>query len=130
MPTYWQPTQSYIPDSASDQEKAKREVKTWAELQPMTYDYLNQKIDMFDDNYPLEILTKPLLLLLIVVTIIIIIVLVLMAIKWWKSRKGVKEIKGWAKFAMEELVKLKPSRDSGNPLTQFKEESTEPVNPV
>ena len=94
----------------------------------MTYHYLNQKIDMFDHKYPLEIPTKPLLLLLIVVTIIIITVLVLIAIKWWKSRKGVKEIKGWAKFAMEELVKLKPSCDSGNPLTQFKEELTEPAN--
>ena len=96
----------------------------------MTYDYLNQKIDMFDDKYPLEILTKPLLLLLIVVTIIIITVLIMMAIKWWKSRKGVKEIKGWAKFVMEELVKLKPSCDTGNPLMKLKKESTEPVNPI
>ena len=113
-----------------DKENAKREVKMWAELQPMTYDNLNQKIDMFDDNYPLEIPTKPLLLLLIVVTLIIVIVLVLMVIKWWKSRKGVKQIKGWAKFAMEELVKLKPSHDSGKPLTEFKEEPIQPTNPV
>ena len=38
----------------------------------------------------------------------------MMAIKWWKSRKGVKDIKGWAKFAMEELVKLKPSHDTAD----------------
>ena len=105
-------------------------MKTWAELQPMTYDYLNQKIDMCDDKYPLEIPTKPLLLLLTIVTIVIVTVLIIMAIKWWKSRKGVKEIKGWAKFAMEELVKLKPSRDTGNPLMRTKKESTEPADPI
>ena len=93
-----------------------------AELQPMTYDFLNQKIDMFDDNYPLEIPTKPLLVLLIIVTIIIIAVLMAMAIKWWKNRKGIKEIKGWAKFAMEELVKLKPSHDTDSPLMRNKRE--------
>ena len=111
-----------------DKEKAKREVKTWAELQPMTYDFLNQKIDMFDDNYPLEIPTKPLLVLLIIVTIIIIAVLIAMAIKWWKNRKGIKEIKGWAKFAMEELVKLKPSHDTGSPLMRNKRELPEPTD--
>ena len=111
-----------------DKEKAKREVKTWAELQPMTYDFLNQKIDMFDDNYPLEIPTKPLLVLLIIVTIIIIVVLTAMAIKWWKNRKGIKEIKGWAKFAMEELVKLKPSHDTGSPLMRNKREPPEPTD--
>ena len=110
-----------------DKDKAKREVKTWAELQPMTYDFLNQKIDMFDDDYPLEIPTKSLLVLLIIVTISIIAVLIAMAIKWWKNRKGIKEIKGWAKFAMEELVKLKPSRDSGNPLTRNRRELPEPT---
>ena len=111
-----------------DKEKAKREVKTLAELQPMTYDFLNQKIDMFDDNYPLEIPTKPLLVLLIIVTIIIVAVLIAMAIKWWKNRKGIKEIKGWAKFAMEELVKLKPSHDTGNPLMRNKSEPPEPTD--
>ena len=111
-----------------DKEKVRREVKTWAELQPMTYDFLNQKIDMFDDNYPLEILTKPLLVLLIIVTIIIIAVLIAMAIEWWKNRKGIKEIKEWAKFAMEELVKLKPSHDTGNPLTRNRREPPEPTD--
>ena len=111
-----------------DKEKARREVKTWAELQPMTYDFLNQKIDMFDENYPLEIPTKPLLVLLIIVTIIIIAVLIAMAIKWWKNRKGIKEMKGWAKFAMEELVKLKPSCDTGNPLMRNRREPPEPTD--
>ena len=110
-----------------DKEKAKGEVKTWAELQPITYDFLNQKIDMFDDNYPLEILTKPLLVLLIIVTIIIIAVLIAMALKWWQNKKGIKEIKGWAKFAMEELVKLKPSRDTGSPLMRNQREPPEPT---
>ena len=58
-----------------DREDAMKLVKTWAELQPMTYDYLNEKIDTFEDNYPLEIESKPLLLLLIVVTMVIIIVM-------------------------------------------------------
>ena len=83
---------------------------------------------MFDDNYPLEIPTKPLLVLLIIVTISIIAVLIAMAIKWWKNRKGIKEIKGWAKFAMEELVKLKPSRDASSPLTRNKREPPEPTD--
>ena len=113
-----------------DKEKAKKEVKTWAELQPMTYKYLNQKIDMFDDKYPLEMPTKSLLLLLIVVTLIIVIVLILMAIKWWKSRKGVKQIKGWAKFTMEELAKLKLTHDAGNPLAKIRKESTGPADSV
>ena len=113
-----------------DKENAKKEVKTWAELQPKTYEYLNQKIDTFDDSYPLEIPTKPLLLLLITITLVIVMVLVLMVIKWWKGRKGLKEIKGWAKFAMEEPVKLKPSCDSGNPPTEFREEPTTHTNLV
>ena len=83
---------------------------------------------MFDDNYPLEIPTKPLLVLLIIVTIIIIAVLIAMAIKWWKNRKGIKEIKGWAKFAMEELVKLKPLHDTGSPLTRNKREPPQPTD--
>ena len=83
---------------------------------------------MFDDNYPLEIPTKSLLVLLIIVTVIIIAVLIAMAIKWWKNRKGIKEIKGWAKFAMEELVKLKPSCDTGSPLTRSKRELPEPTD--
>ena len=75
-------------------EKAKKEVQKWAELQPMTMEYLGQKLDLIDtEKYPLEFPTKALLLMLIVVTLVILIGLSIAFVKWWKGRKGSKEIK-------------------------------------
>ena len=55
-------------------EEARKEVQKWAELQPMTMEYLGQKLDLIDtEKYPFELPTKALLLLLIIVTLIIII---------------------------------------------------------
>ena len=87
-------------------EEAKKEVSTWAELQPMTYEYLNQKIDKIDYRYPFELLTKALLLTLIIVTLIVVIVLVIACIKWWKGRKNLKQIKAITKmFPAGEMIK-------------------------
>ena len=59
-------------------EEAKKEVQKWAELQPMTIEYLGQKLDLIDtEKYPLELPTKALLLMLVGITLVIIIVLVI-----------------------------------------------------
>ena len=87
-------------------EEAKKEVPTWAELQPMTYEYLNQKIDEIDYRYPFELPTKALLLTLIIVTMIVVIVMVVACIKWWKGRKNLKQIKAIIKmFPAGEMIK-------------------------
>ena len=50
-------------------EEARKEVQKWAELQPMTMEYLGQKLDLIDtEKYLFELPTKALLLLLIIVT--------------------------------------------------------------
>ena len=80
-------------------EEARKEVQKWAELQPMTMEYLGQKLDLIDtENYPFELPTKALLLLLIIVTLIIVIGLAIALVKWWKGRKGSKEIKNMIKL--------------------------------
>ena len=80
-------------------EEASKEVQKWAELQPMTMEYLGQKLDLIDtENYPFELPTKALLLLLIIVTLIIVTGLVIALVKWWKGRKGSKEIKNMLKL--------------------------------
>ena len=80
-------------------EEARKEVQKWAELQPMTMEYLGQKLDLIDtENYPFELPTKALLLLLIIVTLIIVTGLVIALVKWWKGRKGSREIKNMLKL--------------------------------
>ena len=80
-------------------EEARKEVQKWAELQPMTMEYLGQKLDLIDtEKYPFELPTKALLLLLIIVTLIIIIGLAIALIKWWKGCRGSKEIKNMVKL--------------------------------
>ena len=80
-------------------EEARKEVHKWAELQPMTIEYLGQKLDLIDtENYPFELPTKALLLLLIIVTLVIVIGLVIALVKWWKGREGSKEIKNMIKL--------------------------------
>ena len=80
-------------------EEARKEVQKWAELQPMTMEYLGQKLDLIDtEKYPFELPTKALLLLLIIVTLIIVIGLVIALVKWWKGREGSKEIKNMVKL--------------------------------
>ena len=80
-------------------EEARKEVQKWAELQPMTMEYLGQKLDLIDtEKYPFELPTKALLLMLIIVTLVIVIGLVLALAKWWKGRKGSKEIKNMVKL--------------------------------
>ena len=80
-------------------EEARKEVQKWAELQPMTMEYLGQKLDLIDtEKYPFELPTKALLLLLIIVTLIIVIGLVIALVKWWKGREGSKEIKNMIKL--------------------------------
>ncbi|MCG8621702.1 MAG: hypothetical protein MJE68_06845, partial [Proteobacteria bacterium] len=88
------------------EQRAKKEVHTWAELQPMTYEYLNQWIDEIDLKYPVELPTKALLLCLIAVTGIISIVGVMAFCKWWKGHKNHKQIKEVIKlFSAKEIVK-------------------------
>ena len=80
-------------------EEARKEVQKWAELQPMTMEYLGQKLDLIDTKkYPLELPTKALLLVLIIVTLIIIIGLIIALAKWWRGREGSKEIKNMIKL--------------------------------
>ena len=80
-------------------EEARKEVQKWAELQPMTMEYLGQKLDLIDtEKYPFELPTKALLLVLIIVTLIIIIGLVIALAKWWRGREGSKEIKNMVKL--------------------------------
>ena len=80
-------------------EEARKEVQKWAELQPMTMEYLGQKLDLIDtEKYPFELPTRALLLLLIIVTLIIVTGLVITLIKWWRGRKGSKEIKNMVKL--------------------------------
>ena len=80
-------------------EEARKEVQKWAELQPMTMEYLGQKLDLIDtEKYPFELATKALLLLLIIVTLIIVIGLVIALVKWWKGHEGSKEIKNMVKL--------------------------------
>ena len=94
-----------------------KQVKLWTELQPMTFEYLNKKIDTFGHEYPVEIPTTPLLLTLIIVTMGVIVVMIVGIIKWWKGKQGMKEIKEWAKLvAMGDFMKFKPtSTTAGNP---------------
>ena len=80
-------------------EEARKEVQKWAELQPMTMEYLGQKLDLIDtEKYPFELPTKALLLLLIIVTLVIVIGLVIALIKWWRGHEGSKEIKNMVKL--------------------------------
>ena len=80
-------------------EEARKEVQKWAELQPMTMEYLGQKLDLIDtEKYPFELPTKALLLVLIIVTLIIVIGLVIALAKWWRGREGSKEIKNMVKL--------------------------------
>ena len=80
-------------------EEARKEVQKWAELQPMTMEYLGQKLDLIDTKkYPLELPTEALLLVLIIVTLIIIIGLVIALAKWWRGHEGSKEIKNMVKL--------------------------------
>ena len=74
-------------------------MQKWAELQPMTMEYLGQKLDLIDtEKYPFELPTKAMLLVLIIVTLIIIIGLVIALAKWWRGREGSKEIKNMVKL--------------------------------
>ena len=74
-------------------------MQKWAELQPMTMEYLGQKWDLIDTKkYPLELPTKALLLVLIIVMLIIIIGLVIALAKWWRGHEGSKEIKNMVKL--------------------------------
>ena len=76
-----------------------KEVQKWAELQPMTMEYLGQKLDLIDTKkYPLELPTKALFLVLIIVTLIIVIGLIIALAKWWRGREESKEIKNMVKL--------------------------------
>ena len=112
-------------------EEAKKEVQKWAELQPMTMEYLGQKLDLIDTKkYPLELPTKALLLVLIIVTLIIIIGLVIALAKWWRGREGSKEIKNMVK-----LLQIKDHMKYFFPPTALTESKAshqrkEPVTPT
>ena len=110
-------------------EEARKEVQKWAELQPMTMEYLGQKLDLIDtEKYPFELPTKALLLLLIIVTLIIVIGLVVALVKWWKGHEGSKEIKNMVKlmqikdrmryfFPQTNLPENKASHQEREPVT-------------
>ena len=112
-------------------EEARREVQKWAELQPMTMEYLGQKLDLIDaEKYPFELPTKALLLLLIIVTLIIVIGLVIALVKWWKGCEGSKEIKNMVK-----LLQIKDCMRYFFPPTNLPENKAshqvrEPVTPT
>ena len=114
-----------------DREDAMKQVKLWTELQPMTFEYLNKKIDTFGHEYPVEIPTKPLLLTLIIVTMGVIVVMIIGIIKWWKGKQGMKEIKEWAKLvSMGDFMKFKPTSTTvGNP-EEGPQPSIAPAEPV
>ncbi|MCG8626822.1 MAG: hypothetical protein MJE68_33075, partial [Proteobacteria bacterium] len=87
------------------EQRAQKEVHTWAELQPMTYEYLNQRIDEIDFKYPVEIPTKALLLCLVAITIVISVVGGIAFCKWWRGREDHKQIKDIIKlFSAKEIV--------------------------
>ena len=112
-------------------EEARKEVQKWAELQPMTMEYLGQKLDLIDtEKYPFELPTKALLLMLIIVTLIIVIGLVIALVKWWKGREGSKEIKNMVK-----LLQIKDRMRYFFPQTNLPENKAshqvrEPVTPT
>ena len=112
-------------------EEARKEVQKWAELQPITMEYLGQKLDLIDtEKYPFELPTKALLLLLIIVTLIIVIGLVIALVKWWKGHEGSKEIKNMVK-----LLQIKDHMRYFFPPTNLPENKAshqvrEPVTPT
>ena len=112
-------------------EEARKEVQKWAELQPMTMEYLGQKLDLIDtEKYPFELPTKALLLMLIIVTLIIVIGLVIALVKWWKGHEGSKEIKNMVK-----LLQIKDRMRYFFPQTTLPENKAshqvrEPVTPT
>ena len=112
-------------------EEARKEVQKWAELQPMTMEYLGQKLDLIDtEKYPFELPIKALLLLLIVVTLVIVIGLVIALVKWWWGREGSKEIKNMVK-----LLQIKDHMRYFFPHTTLTEnkanhQAKEPVTPT
>ena len=112
-------------------EEARKEVQKWAELQPMTMEYLGQKLDLIDtEKYPFELPTKALLLLLIIVTLVIVIGLVIALVKWWKGHEGSKEIKNMIK-----LLQIKDRMRYFFPQTNLPENKAshqirEPVTPT
>ena len=112
-------------------EEARKEVQKWAELQPMTMEYLGQKLDLIDtEKYPFELPTKALLLLLIIVTLVIVIGLVIALVKWWKGHEGSKEIKNMVK-----LLQIKDHMRYFFPQTNLPENKAshqirEPVTPT
>ena len=112
-------------------EEARKEVQKWAELQPMTMEYLGQKLDLIDTKkYPLELPTKALLLALIIVTLIIVIGLVIALAKWWRGREGSTEIKNMIK-----LLQIKDHMRYFFPHTTLTEnkashQGREPVTPT
>ena len=112
-------------------EEARKEVQKWAELQPVTMEYLGQKLDLINtEKYPLELPTKALLLVLIIVTLIIVIGLVIALVKWWRGREGSKEIKNIVK-----LLQIKDHMRYFFPHTTLTEnkashQAREPVTPT
>ena len=112
-------------------EEARKEVQKWAELQPMTMEYLGQKLDLIDtEKYPFELPTKALLLMLIIVTLIIVIGLVIALVKWWQGHEGSKEIKNMVK-----LLQIKDRMRYFFPQTTLPENKAshqvrEPVTPT
>ena len=110
-------------------EEARKEVQKWAELQPMTMEYLGQKLDLIDtEKYPLELPTRALLIVLIIVTLVIVMGLVITLIKWWRGHKGSKEIKNMLKllqikdhmryfFPHTTLTENKASHQARKPVT-------------
>ena len=112
-------------------EGARKEVHKWAELQPMTMEYLGQKLDLIDtEKYPFELPTKALLLMLIIVTLIIVIGLGVALVKWWKGHEGSKEIKNMVK-----LLQIKDHMRYFFPQTTLPENKAshqvrEPVTPT
>ena len=112
-------------------EEVRKEVQKWAELQPMTMEYLEQKLDLIDTKkYPLELPTKALLLVLIIVTLVIVIDLVIALAKWWRGREGSKEIKNMIK-----LLQIKDHMRYFFPHTTLTEnkashQGKEPVTPT
>ena len=94
-------------------------------------EYLGEKLDLIDtEKYPLELPTKALILMLTVVTLIILIGLSIAFVKWWKGRKGSKEIK-----YMIKLLQIKDHMKYFFPPTTITESKTdhvkkEPITPM
>ena len=98
----------------TSKEEARKKVKTWPELHPMTEQVLHQKIKLIDtEDYPWDLPTKPFLIALIIGTVVLVALLVVGCGQMWKHKGTLDLVRNMSKEAGQ-LV------DKENPLSFFK----------